>query len=579
MASFNYFYISDPGGFDKDTYPQAVPLNGGETVVDVYRDHYWKMGSTLDEIPSIHLKEYKLEYGRWTASLVRMLKVIKGLVKSTDQDPYANMYLGEPTGFNYRFPFLHSEQPIRGVLDNQWSAGSGDVFGLLSQMAPKTSELVNTVMAGIAPGWGTEDIYRYAGTAPRSITLRFPLYNTGDIKSINDNYSFVSLFALQNLKTRTSWTTFLPPKVYTVDTMADGGIYMPMAFVNNFSIQSIGQLRNYTDLGGDFPSNADNGMADYLGFSSSSKFGKLIPEGYLVTIQLTEALPESTNIMVGALGGNKVTVISKQTPGMAGSRPGADLGSGGAEYSVGNMISETSTSGSGSTTSTGSSVAPTPKPVEEAISPWGAGQAPPNTEPEPTTPELPLIELRGDVDAVVPRELPPNIPSPDEPRGGVVAIPNVAPEINNAEINQRNFDAVQQEGPKDSVTPVQSVMNTDGSFAIDPVNLIPSASNAEQVQYFVNESIRGIEKSTLGIEDKTAAVDQVLQAGQSKINELKQQTQTNTDTSKETVERVNETFRGSGSVIPLNSDAQIKTEREFKKPTEVKMPYIIPLGV
>lgn len=562
MASFNYFYISDPGGFDKDTYPQAVPLNGGETVVDVYRDHYWKMGSTLDEIPSIHLKEYKLEYGRWTASLVRMLKVIKGLVKSTDQDPYANMYLGEPTGFNYRFPFLHSEQPIRGVLDNQWSAGSGDVFGLLSQMAPKTSELVNTVMAGIAPGWGTEDIYRYAGTAPRSITLRFPLYNTGDIKSINDNYSFVSLFALQNLKTRTSWTTFLPPKVYTVDTMADGGIYMPMAFVNNFSIQSIGQLRNYTDLGGDFPSNADNGMADYLGFSSSSKFGKLIPEGYLVTIQLTEALPESTNIMVGALGGNKVTVISKQTPGMAGSRPGADLGAGGAEYSVGNMVSETSTSGSGSTTSTGSSVAPTPKPVDEVISPWGSGNAPPNTQPEPTTEDKPPINFRTGVDAVVPQELPPNIPPPEGPRG-VVAISEVAPEFDNS-INIENFKAVQGNDPKDSVASVQSVENTDGAAATDP--LISPARTPKQVEEDVQKSIRTIEDSTLSPPDKTEAIYRKVQAAQQILNDLKlQQTQTNTNNSTETIGKVNDGFRPQNEalnkVIPTN--AKNKIEKQF----------------
>jgi hypothetical protein len=164
------------------------------------------------------------------------------------------------------------------------------------------------------------------------LTISFYLYNTEDLASINDNFSFISLFYLQNLKTRTSWTTFLPPKVYSVDTMADGGIYMPMAYVENFDVKAIGQLRDFKEISG----------ATFAALNSISNFvpgvGRLIPEAYLVTITLREALPESANIMAGALGGKKVTVISSGVGPSGAGQPGKveenPLGSSPMEYAI-----------------------------------------------------------------------------------------------------------------------------------------------------------------------------------------------------------------------------------------------------
>jgi hypothetical protein len=498
MPSFNYFYISDPGGFNKETYPQALPSNGGESVIDVYNDHYWKMGSLLEEIPSIHLKEYKLEYGRWTASLVRMLKVVKSLISSTREDPYANMYLGEPTGFNYRLPYLISNGgTIRGSMSNSWVPTSGDVFGMLSKMMPETSNLVNKVMSGLAPGWGTEDIMRYAGTSVRSIVLKFPLYNTSDLKTINDNYSFISLFGLQNLKTRTSWTTFLPPKVYTVDTMADGGIYMPMAFVTNFNVEAMGQLRNYTDLVGGVPSNLDNSLADYLGFFDSSKFGKLIPEAYIVTITLTEALPESTNIMVGAFGGNKVSVISKQPPGLAGVGGGFNLGPGGSDYSVGNVIGNSasafSSTGSGLVTSSGTSEPPLARTAEEVISPWRPGEAP-NSEQSLVVPDF--------------RETQPNLPQrPD------VNI-DLRPEF--SQFNEENAALIYD-------TPVLSETRKSS------MDLISTASDAQAAVNYANQASKEISDSPLSNEDKFVAFEQVQRSLETVVEKFKKAKETPTN--------------------------------------------------
>jgi hypothetical protein len=330
--NFNYFYIENDTSPAGSSIPYARPR--GESLIDIYKDHHWQLSKNVDEVPSVILKEYKLEYGRWTASLVRMLKTVKSITgKNTDaSDSYQNLYIGEPTGFSYRLPYVlpsNTPQPVRGVLSNTWDKSSGDVTGNLFS---GIKSVVDFVGAGLTSGWGTEDILRYGSTDRRALSLSFYLYNTEDLASINDNFSFISLFYLQNLKTRTSWTTFLPPKVYSVDTMADGGIYMPMAYVENYDVKAIGQLRDFKEMSG----------ASYAALNSISSFvpggGRLIPEAYLVTITLREALPESTNIMAGALGGKKVTVIASSPgaagAGQAGNKQENTLGSSVEEYAL-----------------------------------------------------------------------------------------------------------------------------------------------------------------------------------------------------------------------------------------------------
>lgn len=333
--NFNYFYVNNPGSVSRDSYPEVIPFNKGNTLVDVYKDHYWQLTKNIDEVPYIILKEYKLEYGRWTASLIRILKTVKGLLTENKDtaDIYSNMYIGEPTGFSYRLPYLvNPGTSIRGSLINQWSPESGDVTG---NMFPGIKSLVDTIGAGLTPGWGTEDLYKYASTSNRRLRIQFPLYNTQDLVSLNDNFSFITLFNLQNLKTRTSWTTYLPPKVYSVDTAADGGIYMPMAWVESFEVTTIGQLRDLKDIGG-----SSNFLMDSFG-SFIPGAGRLIPEGYMVAINLVEALPESANIMAGVLGGKRVSVISARPQGSGRqSTRGSEqqnLGPSAQEYAIDNI--------------------------------------------------------------------------------------------------------------------------------------------------------------------------------------------------------------------------------------------------
>jgi hypothetical protein len=311
--NFSYFSLqSELDNHSGNYYPRAVPDNG---LVDVYENHYWKLGSLKEEIPNIILKEYALDYARWTASLSRFLTVAKGLLTNQAVDPYKNMYLGSETGFTYNLPYIIEDgQSIRGALGNSWASTDGSVFGSLQKIFPVLTKWSDAIGQMISTGWGTEPLISYKQTNRRTITIKFPLFNTQDMESANNNFSFVNLFYFQNLKTRTSWTTFLPPKVYSISTPALGGLSIPLAYVKTFAFRSLGQLRQITDYGSVNNRMIGGGLLDFfgeLGLENSS--GRLVPEAYLVEITLEEMLPESVNINIGSLGADKVSVIGTQS--------------------------------------------------------------------------------------------------------------------------------------------------------------------------------------------------------------------------------------------------------------------------
>ena len=279
----------------------------GDGYIDILKDFYWKnnVSNNIDEVPSVTLKEYSLKYGMWANNLASIINQATQFASNKNNlDPYSTLYFGEPTGFHYRLPYLlKSGSSIRGDVNNKWSEISnpiGDILGavpVVGSSLKRAGDLIQTQVQNAAnfltPGYGAEKVYNFAGTTPKSILITFPLYNTYNEESAMRNFSFVNLLSIQNLKTRTSYLTYIPPKLYTVDSNLLGGIYMPAAFISNLKIDSIGTTRKINEY------TADN-----------SRNGVLIPEAYRVSISLTEILPESSNIMMGALGGDKVQVFN-----------------------------------------------------------------------------------------------------------------------------------------------------------------------------------------------------------------------------------------------------------------------------
>lgn len=260
-------------------------LSEGQTF-DMWKDGDWKLTGSFSEVPYIRLKEHSLDFGRTTSNILNLIKTAGNIVGSVEKeepvDPYMVMYATTVTGFNYQLPYLKNNGTIRGAIRNNWSedsGGSGALVNALSDFAKPLGDF-------ISPGWGVEPVKKYDNTSPRTIEFSFPLYNTRSLEKANLHYEFITTFSLQNLKTRTSFLTFTPPKIYEVEMDADGGIAMPAAYAS-IDVHSIGTLRQIYDRG---------------------QSPRLIPEAYKVIITLTELLPQSSNIMQGEIGGKRVKV-------------------------------------------------------------------------------------------------------------------------------------------------------------------------------------------------------------------------------------------------------------------------------
>jgi len=278
--------------------------------INVVNDFDWKnRGMDTSEIPTIILEEKTLSMSGVAKTLKNIYDTTKDAVDNLKagrftealSDPYATMYQVEDNGpnanFEYRLPWLLSGGGTIKSIRNTWNDEGGNSASSSSNSGdPSTTDKVAGFAAGLvagaaSAGWGMEPIYTFSRTEPYSITIKFPLYNTVDIASTRRNFDFVTLITFQNLKNRTSMVTYVPPSVYTVhcnDTV--GGIYMPIAVVENLSIESIGTVRKTDEIV----------LGRYM----------LIPEAYSVSITLRELISQSTNIFEGSLGGNRVEATS-----------------------------------------------------------------------------------------------------------------------------------------------------------------------------------------------------------------------------------------------------------------------------
>jgi hypothetical protein len=276
-------------------YPKAFPKS---SLINVLRDFHWKNNGDVNEVPYINVTEYSLTWGQTITNFQRILQIIDN-IDSGNIDSYLKMYTAKRTGFNYIFPHLLSDGNDLRTITNTWDTNADTVDSYISNGIESAwnsgssgfGSLVNSSINNIFPGQGYEQVKKYTSTGTQQLTISFPLFNTKDIKTAYRNYSLVMLLAFQNLKTRTSFMTYIPPKLYQISNNYQGGLYIPVAHISKLGISSIGTTRV---------------MSDYVGLNGSPI---IIPEAYKVTIEFTELVSQSSNIFWGAIGGQKVNVI------------------------------------------------------------------------------------------------------------------------------------------------------------------------------------------------------------------------------------------------------------------------------
>lgn len=282
----------------KQTVAKLSPL--GDGLVDIVNKFQWKNSGSTSEVPSIIAEEYELDYGQWTQNLANLISGLSNLA-SGGLDVYQTIYYGTETGFKYSFPWLLTNGDVIRKINNTWdkTEGISDILMSAAGDAKKLTETVGRLVGmGISygsAGVGFEEINEYKSTAAQEIKIVFPLYNTTTIEKAYDNFTFVNLFTFQNLKTRTSIMTYVPPKLYKITSNSLGGLYMPVCYVSDFTVESIGTTRT---------------ISDYQGYGTSPL---LIPEAYKISITFKELLPQSSNIFSGTMGGTPIEVIGNSS--------------------------------------------------------------------------------------------------------------------------------------------------------------------------------------------------------------------------------------------------------------------------
>jgi hypothetical protein len=279
--------------FGNTTLSNNVPiLNVGSTGghIDILNNFRWKNMGPATEVPYLIATEYELDFGSWTSNLATVLQSANALANNKNLDAYLKLYAGHTTGFNYTFPWLIKDGDNIRTISNTWDKSEGLFKGLVAGVKASNvlQRSVGTVTGAFTPAVGIEEIKEFKETNPEEITISFPLYNTKNVKDAYANYSFVALFTFQNLKTRTSFLTYIPPKLYTLDSYAFGGLYWPICYVSNLKIDSIGTGRVLNDI---------------------SNYPIIVPEAYKVTITFKQLLANSSNIFAGNMGGEKVQVV------------------------------------------------------------------------------------------------------------------------------------------------------------------------------------------------------------------------------------------------------------------------------
>lgn len=289
------------------------PVNGN--AINVHGDFDWKNRSDVDEVPVIVLRERTLAMGGLARTLANIYKFGKEVsdagqsggiaaALAAASDPYANMYITETESdvdnFTYRLPWLLNDGSNLRRVSNSWKdetgkplSSSGESGTGASSTAGMLGTLAGLAAGAVSPGYGVEKIQSFDTTANMSLNITFPLYNTVSVESAFRNYCFVTLFTYQNLKNRTSLISYVPPCVYQVESEGGGGVHMPLACVESLSIENMGTVRQIKEF------------SRYVGDTSL-----LIPEAYKVSITLKELIPQSANIFIATMGGEKVKVSS-----------------------------------------------------------------------------------------------------------------------------------------------------------------------------------------------------------------------------------------------------------------------------
>lgn len=187
---------------------------------------------------------------------------VEGIEQWATQNPdniYGNLYKtsGSPVG-TFFFPYF--TDTYLNVSSDGWESIDGSeglkkiatgVAGLAGGKAWSefTENLIDGAVTGATigaaltnPKVGVMDRPALFSTHPKkTISVKFPLYNTHQLSDVVQNIKFIEEFATLNLFKKTSFFTGIPPCFYRLE--APHNYYCYAAYVSNFQVANVGNMR------------------------------------------------------------------------------------------------------------------------------------------------------------------------------------------------------------------------------------------------------------------------------------------------------------------------------------------------
>ena len=217
--------------------------------------------------------------------------------------PYSGLYITENTGFNYIFPYMDNN-----YFNATATYGEGSGSGILTtalDMVKDLGEIVTNLAGAIKPGVYIERAKQFTfGDQGRSITVKFPLLNTGSFDDISQNWQLLFALIYQNRPGRVDKNIIDLPEIYSVEI--PGVVSLPYAYISGLTIDFLGNRRQMQ-----IP--IPNVIAP--GSPTLTNIRTIIPDAYQVTITISGLNEETRNFLFAGLQPNQVTVtVPKSTP-------------------------------------------------------------------------------------------------------------------------------------------------------------------------------------------------------------------------------------------------------------------------
>lgn len=222
--------------------------------------------------------------------------------KSGYLSPYQYLYVLDKTDKKFCFPFLGETAASLSISNDFSSSGSTGLIskgisgaidsiadGLVS-LAGDIQDISNFVQnttgqAGSFVMYNIEKAKAFSfPTTGKTISVKFPLYNTTKKDAWKDNYRFIMLFALRNMLFRVTNVEYYPPLIY--DVSIPGWGRMPLSYVRQFSVKPVGMVRTLQ-------------MKSFIGEGKNITVN--VPEGWIVQIDFMSLVADSANQVLSSI--------------------------------------------------------------------------------------------------------------------------------------------------------------------------------------------------------------------------------------------------------------------------------------